>query len=61
MKTEKSGKTSVEVGRKYQKTAKNVSKRETRGVGNRGPCYRSGAKHLRIVLAGALPFIANEY
>ena len=37
-------KNSVGDGRKHQKTGKNVSRKETRGEGNRGACYRCGAK-----------------
>ena len=37
-------KNSVDDGRKHQKMGKNVSRKETRGEGNRGACYRCGAK-----------------
>ena len=37
-------KNSVGDGRKHQKSGKNVSRKETRGEGNRGACFRCGAK-----------------
>ena len=40
----KKWKSSVEDGRKHQKTAKNVPRRENTGEGNKGACYRCGAK-----------------
>ena len=40
----KKWKSSVEDGRKHKKTAKNVPRRETTGEGNKGACYRCGAK-----------------
>ena len=40
----KKWKSSVEDGRKHQKTAKNIPRREKTGEGNKGACYRCGAK-----------------
>ena len=40
----KKWKSSVEDGRKHQKAAKNVPRREKTGEGNKGACYRCGTK-----------------